>query len=157
MGKILNFFKNLFTIEDNITQGLVVTGNEPLLYLPNYRDVVIKTLHPDIASYVTRLQDLLDLINEKSTDVLIQKISEDDKYTKTLSEWYTNEEYLLDDNNTRVRWIALSTEFIVWYDRVMKYQQGAKTVYQARRLSPYYNDVKTIIETIKQVKKTTYV
>ena len=156
MGKILNFFKNLFTVEDNITQGLVVSGNEPLLYRPSYRDVVIKTLHSDIVSYNNRLQDLLDLINEKSTDVLIQKISEDDKYTKTLSEWYTNEEYLLDDNNALARWLVLSTEFIVWYDRVMKYQQGAKTVYQARRLSPYYNDVKTIIETIKQINKTIY-
>ena len=156
MGKILNFFKNLFKTEDTITQGLVVAGNEPLLYLPSYRDIVIRTLHPDITSYINRLQDLLDLINEKSTDVLIQKISEDDKYTKTLSEWYTNEEYLLDDNETFTQWLALSTEFMVWYDRVMKYQQGAKTVYQARRLSPYYKDVKTIIETIKHINKATY-
>ena len=157
MGKILNFFKSLFTTEDTITQGLVVVGNEPLLYLSNYRDIIIRTLHPDITSYIVRLQDLLDLINEKSTDVLIQKISEDDKYTKTLSEWYTNEEYLLDDNETLLKWLALSTEFMVWYDRVMKYQQGAKTVYQARRLSPYYKDIKTIIETIKHVNKTKYI
>lgn len=151
--KVIDFFINfLENIKLNINRKTIRTEflnkNINSFYIEPYSNLTIKSIEPDIISYIKVLTEIKENTEADKQIHLTKNISQDNIKTIYINEWYSDNGYVIDTNKEFIEWLDLTDYFIRWYDKTLKFQTTSESVYLARRYAPYYYNIKEIRKVI---------
>lgn len=136
LNKLEDKIKFLMTYQDKIN-----------FYSSNYRNSFINTIHRDIVNAIDELKAILKQPLETKF-VAVRNITQDNLYYKSLSLWYSNDNFELPDNEIFIIWLEQILSFVNWYNIATQPNSNNAMMNNVRRLNPYYHDISTIVNTI---------
>lgn len=143
-------FLKLDSIEDNISY-LLLNYNKINLYDSGILRY-INSIEKDISIYNQTLNAIVSQdLNTKL--VIANDVTERTIYKQDIKQWYTNDEYILTNNNELEYFLKHSLVLTKWFEMNEK-NTNSIILYNIRRLRPYYLNIKDIISILHSILET---
>ena len=146
---LIDFLENIkLKLNKRTIRTEFLNKNINSFYMEPYSSLTIKSIEPDIISYIKVLEEIKENIDADKQIHLTKNIYTEDAKSIYINEWYSDNGYVLETNKDFIMWLDLSDYFLRWYEKTLKHQLTSESVYLARRYSPYYYNIKEIRKVI---------